>query len=108
MASIVSFDVADPSIKEMIAGWADNTDYTVVLTVRTGAGNQRNIARIVGPVEEQEMEETEEQEEAGEMEQGNVGVEAGSPGPSAIKRALSTGGVMKRSMQTGGASATGG
>lgn len=66
MTTIV-FDMADPDIKALIDGWADDTEYTVTLKVRTGAGENRNVASVIDvQAEEMESEEVEEVAEAPE------------------------------------------
>jgi hypothetical protein len=76
MASTVTLDMADPATKALVDGWADNTEYTVTMTVRTGAGAKRNQLEVVGPVEETEPEP--EVEEA----------PTESPGPAAVQQAM--------------------
>lgn len=46
MASSLIFDMADPGIKKLVDGWADNTEYAAMVTVRAGAGPQRNVAEV--------------------------------------------------------------
>lgn len=46
MASSLIFDMADDGVKAMVDGWADNTEYTATVTVKTGAGPQRNVAEV--------------------------------------------------------------
>lgn len=77
MASIVTLDMADPATKQLVDGWADNTEYTVTMTVRTGAGAKRNQLEVVGPVEETEAAPVEPEEPIEE-----------NPGPAAVARAL--------------------
>lgn len=40
------FDQSDEGVKAMVDGWEDNTEYTATVTVRTGAGPQRNVAEV--------------------------------------------------------------
>lgn len=40
------FDMADPGVKEMVDGWADNTEYEATVVIKTGAGPQRNVAEV--------------------------------------------------------------
>ncbi len=47
MASQVIFDMADPGVKATVDGWADNTEYEVTMTVRTGTGPNRNVSEVV-------------------------------------------------------------
>lgn len=79
MASTLTFDMKDPETKALVDGWADNSDYTVTLTVRTGTGPRRNVATVVGPIEETEAEVEEEvvEEEA-----------EAAPGPAAVSAAM--------------------
>lgn len=53
------FDMADPGVKKMVDGWADNTEYEALVTVRTGSGPQRNVSEVTS-FEPQEMLEEEE------------------------------------------------
>lgn len=46
----------------MVDGWADNTEYTATITVKTGAGPQRNVAEVTSFTPDDEM--MEEPEEA--------------------------------------------
>lgn len=78
MASTVTLDMADPQMKQLVDGWADNTEYPVMMTVRTGAGPKRNQLEVVGPVVEEEAEPAEEPV-----------VE--NPGPAAVRDALAAG-----------------
>lgn len=61
MASTMVFDMADPGVKKMVDGWADNTEYEALVTVRTGAGPQRNVSEVTSfePQEEAAVEEAE-------------------------------------------------
>jgi hypothetical protein len=55
------FDMADEGVKAMVDGWADNTEYTATVTVKTGAGPQRNVAEVTSfTPDEQIVEEPEE------------------------------------------------
>jgi len=47
MASTIVFDMADPGVKAVVDGWADNTEYEVTMKVKTGAGAQRNVSEVV-------------------------------------------------------------
>lgn len=62
MASSIIFDMADPGIKTLVDGWADNTEYTATVVVRTGTVPQRNVSEVVSfePMETEEEEPTEE------------------------------------------------
>lgn len=82
MASTLNLDMADPATKQLVDGWADNTEYTVTMTVKTGAGAQRHVATVVGPVEAEEPEPVEEE------------APTEAPGPAAVKQAMSMGGPM--------------
>lgn len=81
MASTLTLDKSDPDVKKLVDGWADDTEYTVTMTIRTGAGDKRNVATVES-VEEQEPEapddETAEPAESGEE----------SPGVEAVKSAM--------------------
>lgn len=62
MASQLTLDTKDPDVKAMVDGWADNREYTITLTVRSGAGNSRNVCEVLD-VEEESAEEVEAPEE---------------------------------------------
>lgn len=59
MASTLVFDMADPGIKTLVDGWADNTEYTATVVVRTGTAPQRNVSEVVSfePMETEAEEE---------------------------------------------------
>lgn len=74
--------MADPGVKAMIDGWADNTEYTATVTVKTGAGPQRNVAEVTSfqsddDAEEEKPEEPEEPE--GDMTESEHGKMMGKP-----------------------------
>lgn len=48
----------------MVDGWADNTEYTATVTVKTGAGPQRNVAEVTSFTPDEEMAEAPEPEKA--------------------------------------------
>lgn len=75
---------------KLVGSWADNTDYTIKVAVRTGAGKQRNVLSIVGPVEEEDAEETEVEAEEPEM----TDEASANPGAAAVKKAMMNGGAM--------------
>jgi len=56
------FDLSDPGVKKMVDSWADNTEYEATVTVRTGAGPQRNVAEVTSFQPEEGMEESEPEE----------------------------------------------
>lgn len=56
------FDMADEGVKAMVDGWADSTEYTATVTIKTGAGPQRNVAEVVNFTPDDEMEEAPEAE----------------------------------------------
>lgn len=66
MSSQVIFDMADPGVKATVDGWADNTEYPITLTVRTGTGPNRNVAEVVSMDSEEVEPETETEEVAEE------------------------------------------
>ncbi len=75
MPSQIIFDMADPGVKATVDGWADNTEYEVTMTVRTGTGPNRNVSEVVGMETEEVMDGEEEVEEVAEE----------SPAPKAEK-----------------------
>ena len=79
--------MADPATKEMVDSWSDNTEYTVKMRVKTGAGKNRHIAQVVGPVETEESE-SEEMESETETETPEA-----PPGPAAVKKAMGSSGM---------------
>lgn len=46
MPSTIVFDQSDEGVKSMVDGWADSTEYTATITVKTGVGPQRNVAEV--------------------------------------------------------------
>lgn len=56
MASSLIFDMSDPGVKEIVDGWADSTEYTATVTVKTGVGPQRNVAEVTSFTPDEEME----------------------------------------------------
>lgn len=63
MPSTMVFDMSDEGVKAMVDGWADNTEYTATVTVKTGAGPQRNVAEVTSFTPDEEMAEAPEAEE---------------------------------------------
>jgi hypothetical protein len=65
------FDMADPGVKKMVEGWADNTEYEATVVIKTGAGPQRNVAEVTSfepeTAEETPSTDTEPEEEAAGM-----------------------------------------
>ena len=59
MASTMVYDMSDPGVKKMVDGWADNTEYTGTVTIKTGAGPQRNVCEVTGFEPDEALEETE-------------------------------------------------
>lgn len=66
MPTQVIFDMTEPDTQTMIDGWADNTEYTVTVRLKTGAGENRNVAQALEVIDESESipEEEAEVEEA--------------------------------------------
>lgn len=62
MASTLVFDQSDEGVKSMVDGWADNTEYTATVTIKTGAGPQRNVAEVTSFTPDEEIEEAPEAE----------------------------------------------
>lgn len=71
MASTIVFDMADPGVKKMVDGWADNTEYELTVKVKTGAGPKRNVADVTSAEVEgaEEAPETETETEPAEAEE---------------------------------------
>lgn len=67
MASTLIFDMADPGVKKMVEGWADNMEYEATILVRTGEGEKRNVAEVIS-FEPEEMEESPDEDEGMEPE----------------------------------------
>lgn len=66
MTTIV-FDMSDPSVQEMVNAWADDTEYTLEIKVKTGAGDSRNVGTVVEATETgEEMEPVGEEEDVEE------------------------------------------
>lgn len=65
MPSTMVLNMADPGVKKIVDGWADNTEYEATVKIRTGAGPQRNVAEVIEfiPEDAEESPETETEEE---------------------------------------------
>jgi len=59
MPTQVIFDMTEPDTKALIDGWADNTEYTVSIRLKTGAGENRNVAQALEVTDESAGEESE-------------------------------------------------
>jgi hypothetical protein len=81
MPSTVDFDMKDPDIKSLVDGWADNREYSVTMTVRTGSGKQRNKCEVLDVEEEGGAEESAPDEESDTEP-------TGSPGAKAVESAM--------------------
>jgi hypothetical protein len=62
MASTLTFDTSEPDTKALIDGWADDTEYTVTVRLKTGSGEARNAATVLEVTDEGETIPEEEQE----------------------------------------------
>lgn len=47
MPTQVIFDMTEPDTKSLIDSWADNTEYEVTITLKTGAGENRHVAQAI-------------------------------------------------------------
>lgn len=84
MATTVTLDTKDPQIKALVDGWEDSREYTVTMTLRTGAGAKRNVCEVLDVEEEGGGEDQNPAEEGAEGE-------SSSPGATAVKNAMASG-----------------
>jgi len=52
MPTQVIFDMTEPDTKSLIDSWADNTEYTVSIVLKTGAGQNRHVAQALEVIDE--------------------------------------------------------
>ena len=61
MASTLTFDTSEPDTKALVDGWADDTEYTVTVRLKTGSGEARNAATVLELTDESETAPVEEE-----------------------------------------------
>jgi hypothetical protein len=62
MASTLTFDTSEPDTKALVDSWADSTEYTVTVRLKTGSGEARNAATVLEVTDEGESAPVEEEE----------------------------------------------
>lgn len=83
MTSTLVLNMADPGVKSMVDGWADNTEYELTVKVKTGAGESRNVA-VVTAIEQEDA--TEEAAMDEEMDKPSGMSMAEEPEPPAVSK----------------------